>query len=184
MKIEMLTEQDKWNEIVAELDRVERNNNRRHKEKRDDMDISMVDQKAENDNRFPAAKMLNLSCNEDRIDIIFGSKAGDLHQLVTDEIVSRAIKNLTDCQKEVLFLNIIRQYTTAEIAEMRFTTDRNVRKHRQKAIQTIQKALGILKSTSGEIDVAMSAMILVGMLFWPFLIGWKIANRIYPKSAA
>lgn len=184
MKIEMLAEQGKWNEILLELDRVEKNNNRRHKEKRDSMDISIVDQKAENDKRFPAAKMLNPSCDEDWIDIIFGSKAEDLHQLVTDENVSLAIKNLTDCQKEVLFLNIVQQYTTAEIAEMKFTTDRNVRKHRQKAIETIQKVLGILKSKSGSMDVAMSAKILVGMLFWPFLIGWKIANKIYPKRAA
>ena len=91
MKIEMLEEHGKWNEILLELDQVEKNNNRRHKEKRDNMDISIVDQKAENDKRFPAAKMLNLSCDDDWVDIIFGSKAENLHHLVTDENISLAI---------------------------------------------------------------------------------------------
>jgi DNA-directed RNA polymerase specialized sigma24 family protein len=176
-----MNEQKKWEDSILEFDKNLKNNIRKHKAHRDDMDITLVDSEHSENECIPKEKILKLSNDEDWIDIIYSKKAKDLHQLVKNEKLSEAINNLTSMQKEVLFLNIIKQFTVAEIAQAKQTTDRNIRKHRQKAIENIR---AILSNNKGECDIETTAKILGVLVFWPFMIGWKIANIIYPKKAA
>jgi RNA polymerase sigma factor (sigma-70 family) len=164
-------------EWLAELDREERNNNRKHKSHRDDIDVTIAERDPEDWETYPRAKLLKLSRHEDWLEIIFSQRSQDLHHLTEDEKVSAAIKNLTEKQKQVLHLNIVWQYTTQDIAEMLGTTDRNVRKHREKALEAIRRAVA---GSGGEGYAETAAAILGWMIIPTFMIGWAIAKRTYP----
>jgi len=174
-------EQEKWQGELDKFHTQVRNNNRRHKEKRDRMDTTIADREPEEDERVPKAKMLKLSNDEDWIDIIYGRKPEDLHQLVSDPKISEAIQGLTFKQKQVLSLNVVHQFTTNEIAQMTGTTDRNVRKHRDKALETIRKAIGLLQDNKGEVNMHAALFILLWLTLPTFMVGWEISKRICPK---
>jgi len=174
-------EQEKWQGELEKLHTQVRNNNRRHKKKRDRMDTTIADREPEEGERVPKAKMLKLSNDEDWIDIIYGRRPEDLHQLVSDPQISEAIKGLTFKQKQVLSLNVVHQLTTNEIAQMTDTTDRNVRKHRDKALETIRKAIGLLQGNKGEVNMHAVLFTLLWLTLPTFMVGWEISKRICPK---
>lgn len=181
-----------WQKALNELNCEKRNNNRKHDYHRDDMDTTVVDRQLEEDEITPpAAKMLKLSNHEDWLDIIYSRKPEDLHELVTDEAVSAAIRKLTSPQKEVLFLNTVHQFTVAEIAAMKGVSERNIRKIRQRAIEGVHRFLEVLGDRRGEGTADCVVPVLIFNIFclvwWPlnsFLAGWFIAKWIYPRIKA
>jgi hypothetical protein len=142
------------------------------------MDITITERDPKDGETYPKAKLLKLSRNEDWLDIIFSQRHQDLHHLAEDEKVSAAIQNLTDKQKQVLHLNTVWQYTTQDIAEMLHTTDRNIRKHREKALEAIRRAVC---GNNGEGYADIAAFILGWIVISTFMIGWAIAKRAYPN---
>lgn len=58
----------------------------------------------------------------------------EMHELVTDEDISRAIFKLNDAQKELLYQLAIKGYSCQLIATFRALTDRNIRKIRDTII--------------------------------------------------
>ena len=58
----------------------------------------------------------------------------EMHELVTDEDISRAIFKLNDAQKELLYQLAIKGYSCHLIATFRALTDRNIRKIRDTII--------------------------------------------------
>ena len=84
--------------------------------------------------------MMRLCCWEDWLDIIFSQKPEDLHQLVEDTKVSRALKELTSQQKKILLENLVWGFSTKEIAKANGCSVRNITKHRQKALEQIRQA--------------------------------------------
>lgn len=173
-----------WKAVFDELNGELRNNDRKHDEHRDDMDTTIVDRQPEENEIFSGTKMLKLSNDEDWLDIIYSRKPEDLQELVTDEAVSKAIRKLTLPQKEILFLNVIHLFKTSEIAAARGVSERNIRKIRQRALESLRKTLETVSSRRAEGTVGAGALMLVGVICWPFMVGWLVADWIYPKLKA
>lgn len=130
-----------WDGVVAALDQYDRNNHRRHKAHRDDMDITVVDRDLDDEDfRYPAASLLKLSSPADWLDIIYSQNPEDLHQLVADVSVSKALKGLTQKQKKVLLEHIVWGRSTREIAEEMQCSVRNIVKHRKAALGRVRQA--------------------------------------------
>ena len=142
------------------------------------MDITITQRNPKEGEAYSKSKILKLSRHEDWLEIIFSKSYRDLHHLVENSEVSAAIKRLTDKQKQVLHLNIVEEYTIQNIAAMLGTTDRNVRKHREKALDFIRQAVS---GNSGEGYVSTATAILGWIVIPTFMIGWEIARRAYPR---
>lgn len=63
----------------------------------------------------------------------------EMHELVTDEDISKAIFALKDVQKELLYQLTIKGYSCQIIAAFREQTDRNIRKIRDTMLRKIRK---------------------------------------------
>lgn len=131
----------KWEKILDELDHEEECNERRHSEKRDLLDLSLMD--CESSEEFIATKILLRICRSDSgwLEWIFSKKAADLYQLAGNENISNALQNLTGRQKQVLFLLYVHSFSTEEAAAMLGSSARNIRKHKERALKNIQKRL-------------------------------------------
>lgn len=64
----------------------------------------------------------------------------EIHELVTDEDISRAIFGLKDVQKELLYQLAIKGYSCQLIAAFRMQTDRNIRKIRDTMLKKLRKS--------------------------------------------
>jgi hypothetical protein len=65
----------------------------------------------------------------------------EIHELVTDEYISKILYDLSEEHKNLLFHCAVLQYSAMRIAQMRGQTDRNIRKIRSTMIRKIQKKL-------------------------------------------
>jgi len=79
----------------------------------------------------------------DFIDTIYDN-ALEMWQIIEDWDISNLVKNLTDKQKEVLFLRVVRLCTAAQIACCHDKTDRAVRKLLAAALDSIRDKLAPL----------------------------------------
>jgi hypothetical protein len=75
----------------------------------------------------------------DFLDAIFNCPF-EMHELVTDSALSKAISELKDVQKELLYQLAIRGYSCQLIASFREQTDRNIRKIRDTMLKKIRKS--------------------------------------------
>lgn len=64
-----------------------------------------------------------------------------IHELVTDDALTKAIYDLKDVHKLLLFFLAVRQYSCQRVAEMQGQSDRNIRKVRTTIVNKIQKRL-------------------------------------------
>lgn len=137
-ELRTLAEAGNWDGVVQALDRFDANNERRHKEHRADLDISVVDCGPNNGEYCELADLLRLSTPDDWLDAIYSRDPEDLYQLVEEYPVSEALRELTPVQKRVLFMNIVHGMPSKEIAAVLNCSVRNVTKHRQKALERIR----------------------------------------------
>ena len=72
------------------------------------------------------------------LDQIYSQTADGLGQLMEDGKLTKAIEQLTNLQREVLFLHYVKRYTIDEIAEMLGSSPRNIRKRRQTALEKVR----------------------------------------------
>lgn len=75
----------------------------------------------------------------DFLDAVFNCPF-EMHELVTDADISKAIFALKDVQKELLYQFAIRGYSCQMIASFRKQTDRNIRKIRDTMLKKLRKA--------------------------------------------
>lgn len=131
----------KWENILDELDHEEQLNERRHSEKRDLLDLSLME--CDDCEAFIATKVLLRICRSDSgwLEWIFSQKCSDLHQLTGNENISGALQNLTGRQKQVLFLLYVHGFSTEETAAKLGSSPRNIRKHKERALKNIRKSL-------------------------------------------
>ena len=127
-----------WIPILEELDREEKNNDRRHASHRDSIDLTIADRDPKEGEEYRIADMLKLSHCEDWLEIIFSQQPEDLYQLVEEYPTSEALKELTDLQKTVLLENVVYGISAKDIAEEFGCSTRNITKHRQKALERIR----------------------------------------------
>ena len=137
-----IEEYERWKaELDADYEREQRRELRHRKDHLDDMDITMLDR--ENDDcRLNTSKAPRITSDLDYLDLIFTQRPEDLHEVVTDEALITAIKKLTRCQKDVLFLSMQPHTKTKQAAENLGSTPRNIRKHLAKARRKILEKTG------------------------------------------
>ncbi len=76
----------------------------------------------------------------DFLDVIFNCPY-EIHELVTEEYLSRILRELSENHKEILFLHAVRAYSSKKIGEVRGQSDRNIRKVRNTMFKKIYKKL-------------------------------------------
>ena len=137
-ELEALAGAGDWERVIQALDHFDANNERRHKEHRADMDISVVDC-GPNDGKYcEFTNLMRLSTPDNWLEAIYSREPEDLYQLVEEYPVSEALRELTSAQKQVLFMNIVHKMPPKEIAAVLNCSVRNVTKHRQKALERIR----------------------------------------------
>lgn len=77
-----------------------------------------------------------------------------MHELVTDEDISKAIFALKDAQKELLYQLTIKGYSCQLIAAFREQTDRNIRKIRDTMLKKIRKSF--MQALQSRVDNLIS----------------------------
>ena len=65
----------------------------------------------------------------------------DIHELVTEEYLSKIFYGLKEEQKELLFLCAVRLFSSVRIAAIRGQTDRNIRKVRATMLRKVRKEM-------------------------------------------
>ena len=78
----------------------------------------------------------------------------EMHELVTNEDISKAIFALKDVQKELLYLLAIKGYSCQVIAAFREQTDRNIRKIRDTMLKKIRKSF--MQALQSRVDNLIS----------------------------
>lgn len=76
----------------------------------------------------------------DFLDVIFNCPY-EIHELVTEEYLSKILRELSEDHKEILFLHAVRAYSSKKIGEVREQSDRNIRKVRNTMFKKIYKKL-------------------------------------------
>lgn len=65
----------------------------------------------------------------------------EINELVTEEYISNIFLKLNDDQKFLLFMYVVQQYSSKQIAKIKEQSDRNIRKIRSTMLKNIQKKL-------------------------------------------
>lgn len=78
----------------------------------------------------------------------------EMHELVTDEDISKAIFALKDVQKELLYQLAIKGYSCQLIAAFREQTDRNIRKIRDTMLKKLRKSF--MQALQNRVDNQLS----------------------------
>ena len=87
----------------------------------------------------------------DFLDIIFDCPF-QIHELVTEETVSKALEKLKPEYKEILLYRLVRYYSTYEIALSRGQTDRNIRKQYKMALRKVREQIPELAEKIKELE--------------------------------
>ena len=139
MEQERLTEQEKvvieqWKPVLDELDRAENCNNRRHKEKRDMLDMTLCEFQNEKEEYLSSEIKLKLSeTDENWLEWIFSRSSADLYQLTGNTGLAKSLQTLTAMQRKVVFLFYVHGFSVKDIATLLGSSERNIRKLRERA---------------------------------------------------
>lgn len=138
-RLQALAQQGDWDGVVQALDDYDKNNDRRHEDRRDDFDLSCLNGGISADGQYQIPESLKLYEEDDWLDIIFSQEAEDLPNLVAEYPVSGAMRELTPQQQEILRLNIVFGIPIQGHLPNRWgVTTRNITKQRQKALEKIR----------------------------------------------
>lgn len=138
--------QREFENVIAWWDRLDANRERReryHELSRSGDDVPLDYGASENGLVFPDT--MNDVLEEqirkgDFIDAIFYYPY-DIHELVTEECLSKILWELNEEHKELLFLCAVRLFSSTRIAKIRKQSDRNIRKVRGTMLKNIRKKL-------------------------------------------
>ena len=138
--------QREFENVIAWWDRLDANRERReryHELSRSGDDVPLDYGASANELFFP--DMLNDVLEKqlrkgDFIDAIFYCPY-DIHELVTEEYLSKILWELNEEHKELLFLCAVRLFSSTRIAKIRNQSDRNIRKVRGTMLKKIRKKL-------------------------------------------
>lgn len=138
--------QREFENVIAWWDRLDANRERReryHELSRSGDDVPLDYGASANELFFP--DMLNDVLEKqlrkgDFLDAIFYCPY-DIHELVTEEYLSKILWELNEDHKELLFLCAVRLFSSTRIAKIRNQSDRNIRKVRGTMLKKIRKKL-------------------------------------------
>lgn len=135
-----------WNNVIAWWDRLDANKERReryHEISRSGDDLPIDYGADENGLCFPDTMnsvMERQRQKGDFIDTIFNCPY-EIHELVTEAYMSKALFELSDDHKEILYFSAVRMYSSMKIAKLRGQSDRNIRKVRNTMLKKIYKKI-------------------------------------------
>ena len=135
-----------WNNVIAWWDRLDANKERReryHEISRSGDDLPIDYGADENGLCFPDTMnsvMERQRQKGDFIDTIFNCPY-EILELVTEAYMSKALFELSDDHKEILYFSAVRMYSSIKIAELRGQSDRNIRKVRNTMLKKIYKKI-------------------------------------------
>lgn len=122
-------ERERYKSLLTDWYEQDRNKERSHGRKRDSRSFDSLENLAASEKEKRRTSLGSKLCQyEEFEDVIFSESPDDLHELVTDGVLSRIVKGLTPAQKEVLHLVAVQRYTTVETAGLLDVSERNVRK--------------------------------------------------------
>jgi len=129
--------------VVKEWDKLDINSERRHNSHRHIFDIMSIEGSfGEDDENHTVPAELMYYCEEFTPErLAFTEKAEYIHEIVPGAALCRILKNLTDCQREALFLRSVKLLDTGDISRMNKITPRAVRKHYELALWHIRSQL-------------------------------------------
>ena len=138
--------QREFENVIAWWDRLDANRERReryHELSRSGDDVPLDYGASANELFFPDTlnDVLEKQLRKgDFIDAIFYCPY-DIHELVTEEYLSKILWELNEEHKELLFLCAVRLFSSTRIAKIRNQSDRNIRKVRGTMLKKIRKKL-------------------------------------------
>lgn len=157
-KLQALAAQGDWDGVLQALDEFDANNERRESDHRAAIDATITDRDPREGEQCRAVDLLRLSRCENWDDIIFSRRPEDLYQLIEESPISAALRELTPVQKSVLFDNTVLGIPVKRVARRMGCSDRNVTKHRQRALEKIRlRAAGKGETKTGRSHLRDSA---------------------------
>ena len=138
--------QKDFENVIAWWDKLDANRERReryHELSRNGDDVPLDYGASANELYFPDTLndvLEKLIRKGDFIDAIFDCPH-DIHELVTEEYLSKILRELSEDHKELLFLCAVKLFSSTRVAAIRQQSDRNIRKVRNTVLKKIRKKL-------------------------------------------
>ena len=136
-------EEERWKlfeELEKASDNADYNNDRKHfrSERRDRYNITTMGNAFSPDNMesYIPKRLLKVCKAKDWDEIIFSEHLSDI---TMDRSLTYILRELPQAQQEVFFYRVIEGYTAQEIADIKGTSSRNVRKLYEKALKNIRE---------------------------------------------
>jgi DNA-directed RNA polymerase specialized sigma24 family protein len=133
-----LAEFEHWNEIVEEWDHKDTRKEKRLAAKKDGADITLLDRE-DKEEFLDTEKLLKLSYTTSYLDVVFSMRHEDIDELITDDLKSEIVRDLTDRQKQAFFLTEVLWLKTKDAAEILRTSPRNILKLKATALENVKK---------------------------------------------
>jgi len=137
-----------WQELIAYWDARDRERDRAYYRHKDSINISIMEKAFLEEEELMDLEKIYQICKDNVCDI--GSLEFNylnIHEIVSDPKLAKALKRLTEKQKFVLYLYAVEWYKTSEIARMMNISSRGVRNHLDAGKKSIMKSLGLEQST-------------------------------------
>lgn len=138
--------QKDFENVIAWWDKLNANRERReryHELSRSGDDVPLDYGASANELYFPDTLndvLEKLIRKGDFVDAIFDCPY-DIHELVTEEYLSKILRELSEDHKELLFLCTVKLFSSTRVAAIRQQSDRNIRKVRNTVLKKIRKKL-------------------------------------------
>lgn len=138
-----------WEELIAYWDVRDHERDRAYYRHKDSIDITIMEKAFLEEEELMDSEKIYQICQDNVCDI--GSlelNYKNIHEIVSDPKLAKALKKLTEKQKFVLYLYAVEWYKTSEIARMMNISPRGVRNHLDAAKKSIMKSLGLKQATA------------------------------------
>ena len=137
-----------WEELIAYWDARDRERDRAYYKHKDSIDITIMEKAFLEEEELMDLKKIYQICQDNVCDI--GSlefNYMNIHEIVSEPKLAKALKRLTEKQKFVLYLYAVEWYKTSEIARIMNISPRGVRNHLDAAKKSIMRSLGLKQAT-------------------------------------
>ena len=155
--------QKDFENVIAWWDKLDANRERReryHELSRSGDDVPLDYGASANELYFPDTLndvLEKLIRKGDFIDAIFYCPY-DIHELVTEEYLSKILLELSEDHKELLFLCAVKLFSSTRVAAIRQQSDRNIRKVRNTVLKKIRKKLLAVLTEKAEKQQPMTLL--------------------------
>lgn len=131
-----------FGQVVKDFDKADELNDLKHfrPNRRHEFDPHLLDMDIDEEISIPP-QFKTLNNSDGWLDYIFSRRPEDLHELVEDEELGKALRGLNSKRREALFYRVVHGYSAEEIGACKGVSDRNVRKLYEKAIQEVRKKI-------------------------------------------